>query len=338
MDPVTHALAGATVAWAVSGGQLGRKSLLLGAAAAVLPDADVLIRSAADPLLAIEHHRGFTHSLLFIPFGALIATLPFLRRIADSNLRAYLAALSAYATHPALDAATTYGTQLFWPFSSSRVGLDIISIIDPLFTLILAFALVAAYKTRRSLVIGALAIALIWLAAGAVQRERATEAQRRVATSRGDDVIRGEVFPTLGNTILWRSVYRTGNTLRIDRIRVPWFRAPSFSATASVSVALMDGSASAVSEPSREEHRRDFRRFAWFSDGWIARDPADATVIADARYSLRADTWSPVWGIRFTTDPTRPTEWVNRTRERARNPRSLFDDITGTRLHFRPVP
>ncbi len=39
----------------------------------VIPDMDVLIRSASDPLLAIEYHRHFTHALAFIPVGGLIA-------------------------------------------------------------------------------------------------------------------------------------------------------------------------------------------------------------------------------------------------------------------------
>jgi len=348
MDPLTHALAGATIAWSLTGRQLSRKSLLLGAAAGLLPDADVLIRSAADPLLAIQHHRGFTHSLLFIPMGALLATVPFLRATADRKSRAYLAALCAYASHPILDAATTYGTQLFWPFSSYRVGLDIISIIDPIFTLILIAALLAALAARRKIVLAALSLATLWLVTGAAQRERALDAQQRLSASRSDARSRGEVFPTIGNTIVWRSIYRTGDTLRIDRIRVPWFGTASYAATTSVPVAVPRNSP-ATTRPNQipnlargteapEVPTRDFRRFAWFSDGWIARDPADPTVIGDARYSLRAETWSPVWGIRLHHDPNRPTEWINHTRNRRTDPQALWKALTGDNLTFRLIP
>lgn len=371
MDPLTHALAGATIAWSLTGRQLNRKSLLLGAAAGLLPDADVVIRSATDPLLAIQHHRGFTHSLLFIPIGALLATLPFLRTV-DRKSRAYLAALCAYASHPLLDSATTYGTQLFWPFSNYRVGLDIISIIDPGFTLILIAALFAAFASRRNSVIAALSLAILWLAAGVAQRERALDAQQRLATSRNDERSRGEVFPTIGNTIVWRSIYRSGDTLRIDRIRVPWFGSASYAATTSVPVAVpwepsgtsgasgtseylgasVPGKSSASTRRNQPVTRprgtevlqrpevpsRDFLRFAWFSDGWIARDPADPTVIGDARYSLRADSWSPVWGIRLHEDPNRPTEWINHTRTRRTNPKALWKELTGDNLNFRPIP
>lgn len=72
MDPLTHALLGATAAHAVLVPRLGRKAWMVGALGGLLPDADILIRSAADPLLAIEYHRHFTHAFAFIPFGGLL--------------------------------------------------------------------------------------------------------------------------------------------------------------------------------------------------------------------------------------------------------------------------
>ncbi|GAL32009.1 integral membrane protein [Vibrio maritimus] len=38
----------------------------LGLLSGLAPDIDVLIRSSHDPLLFLEFHRQFTHSLLFI--------------------------------------------------------------------------------------------------------------------------------------------------------------------------------------------------------------------------------------------------------------------------------
>ncbi|HUP46410.1 MAG TPA: metal-dependent hydrolase [Thermoanaerobaculia bacterium] len=310
MDPLTHTLAGATIAWTVAGRQLGRRALLLGGVAALLPDLDVMIRSADDPLLMIEHHRGFTHSLaVAIPAGA-GAALPF---VGGRERRAWPLAMAggalAWTSHAILDAATTYGTQLFWPFSRMRVGLDIISIIDPIFTLLFVVALIAALRSRRAVVAACLASAVLWLAIGGVQRERAMRAQRQLAASRGEVVTRGAVFPTIGNTVVWRSIYETGGVLRMDRVRVVWLRPPAFTETASVP---------RLSRPPSADGRirTDFERFAWFSDHWVARDPADPTIIGDARYSLRATRWEPVWGIRFHPDRIPPTEWVDRSRER----------------------
>src|SRR5512136_3332009 len=78
MDTVTQFVIGAAAGQLVGGRALGRTAALVGGLAGWLPDADVLIRSAADPLLAIEQHRGFTHALAFTPVGAAVAAAPFL--------------------------------------------------------------------------------------------------------------------------------------------------------------------------------------------------------------------------------------------------------------------
>ncbi|HYH06172.1 MAG TPA: metal-dependent hydrolase [Thermoanaerobaculia bacterium] len=307
MDPLTHALAGAAVAWSVSGQRLGKRALVLGAVAGLLPDLDVFIRSASDPLLAIEHHRGFTHSFAFVPIGGLLAAF-----LAGAR-KAWLAGILAYLTHPLLDASTTYGTQLFWPFLDTRVGLDVISIVDPIFTLILAIACIARWNRA------ALAIAVLWLALGFVQRERASAAQLQLARQRGDRVERAAVFPTFGNTIVWRSLYKTNGMLRMDRIRVPWFGSAAIAQGSTVPDAMPRHSTNSV---------RDLERFAWFSDRWLARDPEDPTLLGDARYSLHNDRYKPVWGIRFTPQ----TRWVDRSRERRVSPRETWDEITGRRF------
>ena len=111
MDPVTHAVLGASLAQAACGRRLGRTAALAGAVAGVLPDADVFIRSAADPLVAVAAHRGFTHALVFVPVGALVAVLPWLLRPAGRaggrGLVLWLAAAVAYLSHVLLDAATS---------------------------------------------------------------------------------------------------------------------------------------------------------------------------------------------------------------------------------------
>ncbi len=332
MDPLTHALAGATLAWIATGDRLGRRSLLIGASAALLPDIDILIRSASDPLLAIEHHRGFTHSLLFVPIGGIVTALPFAARLERMQWRwAALAGILAYASHTILDGATTYGTQWLWPFSRYRVGLDAISIIDPLFTFVLLVGLIAACLGRRRIAVMALALCVAWLGAGLVQRKRAAAAQARLAFARGDRLVRGEVFPTVGNTLVWRSIYESNGILHVDRIRVPWLGHATYVAVDALPLTTVEAARGDA------RLRRDFERFAWFSGGWIARSPSDASVIGDARYSLRTDRYEPVWGIRFRPGSDPPLEWVNRTRERKPEAAQLWNEIRG-RDPATPVP
>lgn len=293
--------------------RLGRRALLLGAAAGLMPDLDVLIRSAEDPLLAIEHHRGFTHSLAFAPVGG-AAAAALLRGPAPFRW-AWLCAAVAWLSHALLDASTTYGTQLFLPFSRHRAGLDIISIIDPAFTLIVLAGVVAAARARPRLMHAALLLAALWLAIGFVQRERASAAQLQLAEMRGETITRGAVFPTVGNTIVWRSLYRSGGMLRMDRIRVPWLGASEFAE--GTTVPAFDGSF----DDARA--RRDLARFAWFSHQWLAADPADPALIGDARYSLAFGAYRPVWGVRLSPS----TAWIDRSRDRREPVRPVWRKI-----------
>lgn len=339
MDPVTQGLLGAAAAQALFHRQLGRKAALIGLVGGVLPDADVFIRSATDPLLTIEHHRGLTHALAFIPVGGAVASVPWLiRKKHRENWKPILgAAVAGYATHGLLDACTTYGTQLFLPFSSYRVSWNVISIVDPVFTLILlAGVLVTLWLRRRAPAVIALALCLAYLGLGMVQRDRARDAQAVIADARMHEPPRRAVFPTIANLVVWRSLYQDGDSLYADRIRVPFFGSPEWTDGTSVArLELQDLDSSLRSSP---RVRADFRRFSWFSDGWVARAPDDPDVIGDARYSLRTDAFQPIWGIRFHPGGGNDTEWVDRTRDRELSLSDLWAEITGEADVYRPLP
>ncbi|MBA2350999.1 MAG: metal-dependent hydrolase [Burkholderiales bacterium] len=332
MDPITHGLLGATAAQALLGRPLGYRAALVGGVAGLLPDLDVLIGSPTDPLLAIEYHRQFTHALAFIPIGGAIGALPFL--LVERNRAQWKTIVAAstigYATHGLLDACTTYGTQLFWPFSSHRVAFNWISIIDPVFTVALLLGVVFGLRRRSG---GPAAIALAFCAAclgiGAIQEQRALDVQRRVAAMRGHEISRGAVFPTLGNQVVWRALYRSGDTLYANRIRVPWWGEPTWSQGNTIAAVRTD-------EPLREARsdprvQRDFERFRWFSDGWIARAPKELDVIGDVRYSRRSDAFDPVWGVRFHPGAAVPTEWVDRSADRELALSELWAEVLGRR-------
>lgn len=330
MDPVTQGLLGAAAAQALFGHRM-KNAGLIGAVGGMAPDLDVLIRSSTDPLLAVEYHRQFTHSLAFIPFGGLLAAVPWLvRRKHRPQWRPIAgAAIAGYATHGLLDACTTYGTQLFWPFTNYRVSWSWISIVDPVFTLALLVGVaLAAVRATRVPALAALVVCLLYMGLGAVQHERAMDVQARIAQLRGHRPVRGDAFPTIGNNVVWRSLYEAGGMLYADRIRVPWFGAPQWTTGNGVA---------AVREPDLPpEHRAsprivaDYRRFAWFSMGWVAYAPDQPTVIGDVRYSLRTEAFEPIWGVRFHPGRAQATEWVNRSRDRDLQLATLWSEIDGS--------
>ena len=128
---------------------------IIGFLAGLAPDIDIFIRSNTDPLLFLEYHRQFTHSLFFIPIGSFICAIVFYfifaKRFNLSFKFTYIFSLIGYSTHGVIDTFTTYGTQLLWPFTDARLAWNTISVIDPLFTLPVAFLCVTTLIKKNKI-------------------------------------------------------------------------------------------------------------------------------------------------------------------------------------------
>lgn len=303
MDPVSQAFAGATFSQSLTRLRNGQKTAFIaGALSGMAADLDVLIRSGHDPLMFLEYHRQFTHSLVFIPFGALIcaALLSLLMRNRADFRPLYLYCLLGYASHGLLDACTSYGTQLFWPFSDMRIAWDIISIIDPLFTVPVMILVIAGLATRRQAYPrAALVYGLAYLAFGQFQHERALDALHALAADRGHIAQKATVKPTLGNLHLWKLIYEYDGRFHVDAVRIGfntrYIEGESVSSRIDIRQ-LQPGPLQA----------HDVERFRWFSDGYIAHYPDNPLMIGDIRYSLLPNRIQPLWGIRL--DPTAPQQ------------------------------
>lgn len=153
MDSLTQIVLGAAVGEAVLGKKVGNKAILYGAIAGTIPDLDVLARFFVDTVTATEWHRGFSHSIfffiLFAPiFGWLVWKLNPKSKASFLNWTSLM--FMGLFTHPLLDAFTTWGTQLFWPFKT-RLAFQNIFVIDPLYTLpFLVFLIIAMCYKRTS--------------------------------------------------------------------------------------------------------------------------------------------------------------------------------------------
>ncbi|HCX26268.1 MAG TPA: metal-dependent hydrolase, partial [Cellvibrionales bacterium] len=202
MDPVTQGVLGASLSQSFSRNKKQTAIAgLFGLLSGLAPDLDVFIRSSSDPLLFLEYHRHFTHSLAFIPFGGLLCgTVMYLllgKRWGVSFLLTCLYCTLGYATHAVLDACTSYGTQLFWPFSNIRIAWNSMSIIDPIYTVpIIVGVLLAAIKKQPSIARIVFAWALIYPCIGVFQHNRAIEAGLTLAHARGHEPIRINAKPS----------------------------------------------------------------------------------------------------------------------------------------------
>ena len=333
MDPVSQGVVGAAFAQTAARRAQLATVAWYGALGGMAPDLDVLFQSPTDPLLFLEFHRQFTHSLVFIPFGALLVFLV-LRAIAArvsllqglTTARGYLACLMGYATHGLLDACTSYGTQLLWPFSDARIAWDTMSIVDPLFTLpLLVFVIAASRSKRQWLVWCASAWMLGFFVLGWWQHQRAMGAAEQVAQIRGHEPMRMTVKPSFANLVLWKAIYEFEGHYYVDAVRVgtqrlwyPGARVPKLS---------LSKDFPSLQGDSRQA--KDVERFRWFSDDYLSV-MEDSPRIVDMRYSFSPNEVDPMWGIELNlTDQNEHVLWWSSRRVDGNTQRGFFGMVLG---------
>ena len=295
MDPISQGTVGAAFAQAAANKTNIAKISIVGFLAGLAPDLDVLIRSSTDPVLFLEYHRQFTHSLIFIPFGALIVAafiFPLVRK-SLSFRTTYVASFLGYATHGLLDACTSYGTLLFWPFSNERITWNNISIVDPLLTIPALIFLAMAVKTsRRRFRFLAVGWIVFYLMLGFVQYERALSSAIKLAQSRGHNAERMTLKPSFGNLILWKSIYQHGDRFYVDAIRagrmLTWCRGET--------TQKFDYQYHLPDLERNSQQSEDIERFRWFSQDYLGFD-GDENLVTDVRYSMIPNQIAPMWGL-----------------------------------------
>ncbi|MGH9799901.1 MAG: metal-dependent hydrolase, partial [Blastocatellia bacterium] len=249
-------------------------------------------------------------SLFFIPFGGLLATLPFLfmKRFRDDKRAVILAAIIGYATHAPLDIFTSYGTQLFWPFSNYRVALDWIGIVDPLYTIPLA---IGVYLTMKRLRMRPVRIALLltslYICFGGWQHHRGIETQKRLAEMRGQRIESARVMPAPGWLVMWRSAYVSGGRLYSDGFQLNWFRSPRVLPGGSADLTTFDDLP--VNARENAETRRRFEVFSWFAGGLIAPVSGEQDAYGDMRITAEVHNLTPLWGLKINAATGEAQRW-----------------------------
>lgn len=147
MDSLSQAALGAAVGEALLGKRIGKAGAIIGAGVATIPDLDVVLLPFVEKIESFSIHRGYSHSLVFCIAGAfLLAWLftKFKHTKSVSYWRLWLFTFLTLFTHVLLDAFTSYGTQIFLPFTDWRVSFDSISIVDPFYTLPLIIGVISS--------------------------------------------------------------------------------------------------------------------------------------------------------------------------------------------------
>lgn len=303
MDIITQAILGGAVGLSTGGRRLGRKAITAGIIGGLFPDLDVFFIRFAGPLGEYTVHRGPTHGLLFCLISGLF--LGYLmwwyfnrddKRLRNTWMRVMTLAV---ATHPLLDIFTSYGTQLFWPFSTMRIASAGVSVIDPFYTLPLLITLIYGWVTRadrgsvttNNWVLGA---TTLYLFLGLGLSQYVSHRVNKLPEAQGAN--RVTVQKTLGQTFLHRVlidhddrlVISYMSTLHPKRIVSETFTKNPYSCKKSLS------------------DNPDVQLFEWFTGGnYLVEEQAPGVYdFTDTRYGLiQTPAAKGIGGMRIVLDP-----------------------------------
>ncbi len=304
MDPLSQAVVGAIVPMNVSTKAKLRLAALCGMVGGLVPDLDIYIKSETDPLLYLEYHRHFTHALLSIPFLGVFfgAFLWVLLSREKYLLKSYILFTTlGVATHGLLDTCTSYGTYLLWPFSDERLTWNNMPIIDPLFTLpLLMLILFSVFYKSRKIIHISLLYGFIYLGFSAFNMLTVKDIVYEKAVERGHHIERLFVNPTIGNIILWRSIYEFEGVYYVDAVHsVPFLQ--SFFIEGD-SVKRIDPHTIYPELGKDTQQRKDILRFNHFAMGYVYE--LSPYKLSDLRYGALPQSVGAWWGIELNSENT----------------------------------
>lgn len=303
MDPVSHAALGAACAQVLLHKYDKRNAWLIGALGGMAPDLDILIRSASNPMLFLLYHRHFTHALSFIPFGGLLVALGLLpfKRFRKNWWLTLLAAMIGYATHGLLDACTSYGTTLLWPFSNRRIAWDMIAIVDPFITfpLVLGLTWTLVFDNRKGVLLGLLMAGLVLLFNN-WQHHRALVAIDNYGKQQGWNLSKIRAFPDMVSVARWRVItyFDMNKQLFLADVFTPLFKPSAVYPISYFPAFHRDILPTGLQHQGRQGS--DFNIFNWFTDGYMIAAKQQPLLIVDARYLIGYRPIIALWGIQFT--------------------------------------
>lgn len=311
MDSLTHVLFGATLAQTGFRQRLGSRAIVAAIAITSLPDLDVAAAWVNGRFAEWQHHRGFTHSLLFAPVaGPLIGwAIDRIERrqskpppgdaVGGDRFRWWIwLSVLALLTHPILDVFTSYGTQLFWPLTSARFAVDAVAIIDPVYSLIpLTFALIyGAVRPEAAKRVGLKVFAFMaaYVAGAAVLNDQ-VEKIAAADFGRPGDI---RAYP-----LLLQPYFRRVVAITPEAAHVGYYSLINPKPIAWQTYA--NGKGPAIDAVRRTNEAKLFEWFSMDKVLWRAMpDGAGGTRVeaTDLRYGMTGATDSGQWGIRAIVD------------------------------------
>ncbi|HEX9190510.1 MAG TPA: metal-dependent hydrolase [Candidatus Deferrimicrobiaceae bacterium] len=198
MDTVTHGLTGWLASRALPGEWNRKEATAAVTLGAVLPDADHIASLMGGSEMYIRFHRGLSHSLLGVAVSSLAVALLFARfGHWKDRKRLFLLILLGQLSHVALDLLNAYGTQVLQPFSDARFSLDLLFVVDLVFSGIIVTGIALSRGGRAGRARVALAVLAGYVGVAALLHARAVDVVRDAARRFGVPVVSAQALPRL---------------------------------------------------------------------------------------------------------------------------------------------
>tara|TARA_Y100000768_G_scaffold346837_1_gene294671 strand:+ start:1788 stop:2786 length:999 start_codon:yes stop_codon:yes gene_type:complete len=319
MDPLTQGIVATTASQSISS---NRKLLIIsivGFLSGLAPDIDVFIRSHKDPLLFLEFHRQFTHSLFFIPIGGLVCSIffyyLFTKKFNLTFKETYVYSTIGYATHGLIDSFTTYGTQLLWPFTNERFAWNTISVIDPLFTVpVIILCLFTLIKNDKLYSYYAVIWMVVYQIAGFVQKDRAEYIISDYALKNGHQISSIEAKPSFGNIIVWKVIYSDDMNYFVNAIKLGW----DHTIYPGEIIKKLNISNDFKWLDTNSQQYKDLERFRWFSNNYLGLAKNNNNLVYDIRFSAIPNETEGLWGVQLDKNKNN-TEHIDYVTNRGSN-------------------
>jgi len=288
LDSISQFVLGAAVGEAVLGKKVGNSAPLWGGIAGTIPDLDILFYPLLDQIGRITFHRGISHSFLFLTLlTPIIAWLVYRFYKTEASWWDWSKLFFlAMITHPILDCFTTYGTQIFWPFSDQRVAFCSIFVADPVYTLPLLFSLVFILFRkkdsikRRWINYAALAFSHAYLFFTLFNHAGVVKQFEKTAEAKGLNYSRVHVSPTPLNQVLWSGIVETEGGYHLGQYSL-------FDTQEQVDLEFYEQNENLLSEVS---DRKIIDALKWFSDDfYVVSKDEEMVKLHDIRFGKAGD-------------------------------------------------
>ncbi len=290
MDSLTQITLGAAVAEAIAGKKLGNKAIFWGAVGGTIPDLDILAFPFIDSVKELSFHRGESHAfffiLIFVPIIAAVIHYFYRNNKEAGYMTWFWLFFGSIITHPMLDVFTTFGTQIWLPFSRARVAIGSIFVADPLYTVPFLICVIAASRFHRSnrkrRIVNWVGIGLssAYLCFTVFNKIHVQKTFKKAFAAQNISYKEGRLIcsPTPLNNLLWQSVVESENGYYMMLYSILDKNIP----TDYIYVERKEE----LAGPMANTHA--FDEIKWFSDGYYTFDPSQdgEIMVSDLRFGM----------------------------------------------------